>query len=63
MLKDYPDVLTVKDVADILRISSKSVYRLLNENIIGSVRIGTKYCIPKLCLINYLESAQYKVMQ
>lgn len=61
MLRDYPDVLTPEQVAEALGISRKSVYRLLRERTIGSKHIGTKYLIPKRCLVDYLESARYAV--
>ena len=61
MLNNYPDVLTPEQVAAILGISRKSVYRLLRERVIGSKRIGTKYLIPKCCLVDYLNSARYAV--
>ena len=61
MLKEYPDVMTPKQVAAALRISRKSVYRLLRERIIGSKRVGAKYIIPKCCVADYLNSARYVV--
>ena len=61
MLRDYPDVLTPEQGAEALGMSRKSVYRLLRERTIGSKRIGTKYLIPKRCLVDYLESARYAV--
>lgn len=61
MLRDYPDVLNSEQVAEDLGISRKSVYRLLRERTIGSKRIGSKYIIPKRCLVDYLDSARYAV--
>lgn len=61
MLRDYPDVLNSEQVAEVLGISRKSVYRLLRERTIGSKRIGSKYIIPKRCLVDYLDSARYAV--
>jgi DNA binding domain, excisionase family len=61
MLNNYPDVLTVKQAAEALCISTASVYRLIHEHVIGSKRVGRKILIPKLCLIDYLSSARYNV--
>lgn len=32
VLKNYPDVLTVDEVSNALKVSTKTVYRLLKEN-------------------------------
>lgn len=61
MLKDYPDVLTPRQVAEALGICENSVYRLINSKAIGSKRVGRKILVPKLCLIDYLTSARYTV--
>lgn len=61
MLGKYPDVLTVEQVAQILGIGKNSAYKLINENVIGHKKIGRKLLIPKLCIIDYLESARYCV--
>lgn len=61
MLKDYPDVLTPRQVAEVLGICENSVYRLIQQRIIGSKRVGRKILVPKVCLIDYLASARYIV--
>lgn len=61
MLGKYPDVLTVEQVAQILGIGKNSAYKLINENMIGHKKIGRKLLIPKICMIDYLESARYSV--
>lgn len=61
MLGKYPDVLTVEQVAQILGIGKNTAYKLINENVIGHKKIGRKLLIPKLCIIDYLESARYCV--
>ena len=61
MLNNYPDVMTPEQVAAVLCISRKSVYRLLRERTTGSKRIGKKYIIPKRCVVDYLVSASYTV--
>ena len=57
-LKQYPDILTVKDVAKILKIGINSAYMLINSGEIASHKIGRIYRIPKVCLIKYLGSAK-----
>ena len=54
MLSEYPDVLDVYHICEILKINRKTAYRLLNDKKLPSVRIGRKYKIAKLDLISYL---------
>ena len=54
-LKQYPDILTVKDVAKILKIGINSAYKLINNGDIPSHKIGRIYRVPKMCLIRYLQ--------
>lgn len=63
MLGSYPDVLSIKDLCEILHLGKNKVYELLNKKVIGSHRIGKKYLVPKSCLIAFLRSAQYNVMK
>ncbi|MCQ4021927.1 helix-turn-helix domain-containing protein [Ruminococcus sp. zg-924] len=55
MFKDYEDCVTVDNIRDMLHIGRTKVYRLLREGKIKSVRVGSKYIIPKQCVINYLD--------
>ena len=61
VFKEYPDILTVKQVAHALHISENSAYRLVNSKAIGCKRIGRKIIVPKPCLIDYALSARYTV--
>ena len=56
MLKNYKDILTVKDLCEILDIGKNTAYRLLKSGEIRSVKIGKVYKIPKDFLIKYLTS-------
>ena len=62
-LKQYPDILTVRDVAKILKIGINSAYTLIKSGEIASHKIGRIYRIPKICLIKYLKSAQKMTVQ
>jgi excisionase family DNA binding protein len=61
MLNNYPPVLNVSQVAEILGIGVNKAYELVNLRIIGSKRVGRRILIPKTCLIDYLESSRYNV--
>ena len=47
---------TVSDVARILGVSTKAVYRLIPENLFRSVRIGSAIRISKRSFDHWLES-------
>ena len=55
MLNKYKDILTVKDLCEILGIGKNTAYRLLKNGEIKSIRIGNKYKIPKEYLLEYLK--------
>jgi len=61
MFQQYPDILTVQQVADALRISKASVYRLIHDKQLGCKHIGRKIIVPKVCLMDYVKSARYTV--
>lgn len=57
MYQNYPDVVNVSQLCEMLGgISSKSAYKLLQENKIKHFRIGRAYKIPKANVIFYLHS-------
>ena len=59
ILNKYPDILTVKDVMEILRVGKNTAYQLLNSGEIRSRKVGKKYLIPKKSVIDYINSIRY----
>lgn len=56
MFRDYPDVVTVEQMCEMLGgISIKTGYRLLKNGTIKSFVVGRRYRIPKLYIFEYLE--------
>ena len=55
-LDKLPDVLDVQQMSDFLGISTKTGYQLLKAGTIRSFKIGRIYKVPKLYLIEYLNS-------
>lgn len=54
VLADYPDVLTIPDLHEILKTSEKTIYKLLRENTIPGIKIGGKYLVVKIDLVEFL---------
>lgn len=56
MLDNFKDVLTINEVANILRIGHNSVYKMLRSGEIPNKRVDSKYIIPKIGVISYLNA-------
>lgn len=55
----YPDVVTVNQLCQMLGgICSKTAYHLLKQNLIKHIKIGKKYLIPKIYIIEYVLYVQ-----
>jgi len=57
MFKDYPDVVSVKIMCEMINVGRNTAYSLLKENKIESIRIGRVHKIPKVNIIKYLQSS------
>lgn len=56
MFRDYPDVVNVEQICEMLGgISTKTGYRLLRSKQIKSIVVGRRYCIPKINIFEYLQ--------
>lgn len=54
ILKDEPEVLTVIEVAKILRIGKNKAYNLVNGGRLSSIKVGGRTIVPKMCLVTFL---------
>ena len=54
MLRDYPDVLNIDQMCEILSVSTKTGYALLKKGSIQHLKVGRSYRIPKAHLLTYL---------
>lgn len=57
MFKNEPDVLTVPDMVRLLQFGKNTVYSLIKEGRIGSIKQGKKIIVPKVCLVEFLTNA------
>jgi len=63
VFQGYPDVLDVKQVSELLNVSTKTVYRLLRTGSLSSLKVGREFRIPKLYLMQYLKVTSLKTSQ
>ena len=54
MLKDYPDVMSIEQMCEILGINTKTGYCILREGKICCLKVGRTYRIPKAHLFTFL---------
>lgn len=55
MLEQYDDLLTVEDLAHILRVHKNTVYEQLRKGEFHHVKIGRRIYVPKKWLIETLS--------
>ena len=55
ILKYYKDVITPKELKEILGIGKNQVYDLLHSGTIASIKIGTHFKITKTAVQKYLK--------
>ncbi len=63
MLMGYGDILTVKEVMEVLHLGEKTVRKMLREGIISSLFFGEQYIIPKVYLIDFLTDENNLAVQ
>lgn len=54
MLDSYGEIITIEDLCEILMIGKNTAYKLLNQEVITAFRLGNRWKIPKVSIINYL---------
>lgn len=59
MLEQFPDILTVKDLQDVLSIGRSKAYAILHSGELQYITIGRQIRIPKKYLLDYLQKLSY----
>jgi len=62
MFKEYPDILTIPQVAQALGIGRKAAYALVNEKKLGAIRVGRTIKVPKPMLVEFVMTARYNIV-
>ena len=58
LLKEYDDILLVKDIMKILKIGKSSAYKLLTNGKIKNKKIAGEYKISKEDMIKYIRGKE-----
>jgi excisionase family DNA binding protein len=53
--KEYPDLMDVKQASKLLGVSTKTVYKLLKNGSLSSLKVGREFRIPKVHIINLVN--------
>lgn len=56
----YPNVLTVKEISRILRISLSKTYQLVHSHVFPSIKIGRDYRIPEDSFWEWFRKAEFR---
>lgn len=55
LFKDYADILNVEQMAEMLCVSAKTAYKVVNDGKFDCIKVGRAYRIPKINVFKYLR--------
>ena len=56
LFQDYPDVVSVDELQEMLKIGRNTALKLLGSDSIQNFRIGNRYKILKISVIDYVQT-------
>ena len=62
MFTEYPDLVNIIQLKNMLNIGINLAYRLVRDNTINSIKIGREYKIPKRNVIAYITKLNQAVI-
>ncbi len=54
LFNTYPNVVSIDEIQQMLRIGKNAVYELLKTEKLKSIKVGKKYVVPKKFVIDFL---------
>ncbi len=54
LFETYPDVVSIDEIQQMLRIGKNAVYELLKTQKLKSIKVGKRYIVPKKYVIDFL---------
>lgn len=61
MFPEYPDIVTVQQLREMLGISRQFAYDLINDGELQAIKIGNSFKIPKVSVINFVTEEKKEV--
>ena len=61
MFPEYPDIVTVRQLREMLGISRQLAYDLIADGEVQAIKIGNSFKIPKVSVINFVTEEQKEV--
>ena len=61
MFPDYPDIVTVRQLREMLGISRQLAYDLIADGEVQAIKIVNRFKIPKVSVINYVTEEKKEV--
>lgn len=56
MFAEYPDIVTVAQLQEMLHISRQLAYALINSGQIPALKVGNSFRIPKIRVIEFVTN-------
>lgn len=56
--EDFPQVMTVEELAAALRIGRNAAYQLVRDKAIRAIKVGRNIRIPRAALVEFLDRTQ-----
>ena len=54
LFETYPDVVSIDEIQQMLRIGKNAVYELLKTQKLKSIKVGKRYIVPKKYVFDFL---------
>lgn len=59
-LTDFGDTLTPDEARQVLGVGRNTIYSILGDGTLKSIKIGKKYIIPKTAILAFLNQTEVK---
>ena len=53
-LRDFPEVMSIEQVSQALQVSTKTIYKYINDGQLECLKVGRAYRVPKVYLYAYI---------
>ena len=61
MFPEYPDIVTIRQLREMLGISRQLAYDLIADGEVQAIKIGNSFKIPKASVINFVTEEKKEV--